>query len=47
MSQECDLVTQSQSRIKEVETKDKEDKDQLATCNANIIRWTQPMDELH
>lgn len=38
MSQECDLITQSQSRIKEVEAKDKEDKDRMTTCNANILR---------
>lgn len=46
ISQQWDLVTQSQGWINEFEAKVKEDKDQVATHNASILSWTKQVNEL-
>lgn len=46
MSQKWGLVTQYQGQNNELEAKAKEEKDQVATYNANILSWMKQMDEL-
>lgn len=47
MSQQQDLVAQSQSRVNELEAKSKKDKDQVATYIEQITNLIKQVEELH